>query len=277
MRPRSPREESRGLPCPAHTPKAYSRATCAVPSTSLRGRPALSISSLSLRPTFRRGITPFLSSLATRLPRANAKGHSTLVYPERSRGATISCFQSLSPRASRGTNCPRFATLSDPLYYQSITNCSISKSFVLITIQQCRGWVGASLLRPSRRTLTPFISDPVSSTLVPRIWRSPVRGFFSILSAVNCGLSRHSPLATGLCRLLALRSAEGSASAPTPLESTLSIRRRMRILNEHREPKDLTPSRNSKIRASPTLPVSLAESTLVSPSQLLILNDLHKC
>src|SRR5260370_29364552 len=48
--PRSPREESRGLPCPAHTPKAYSRATCAVSSTSLRGRPALSISSLPLRP-----------------------------------------------------------------------------------------------------------------------------------------------------------------------------------------------------------------------------------
>jgi hypothetical protein len=77
----------------------------------------------------------------------------------------------------------------------------ICKSFVLILMQQCRGWVGASLLRPSRRTLTHLISDPESSTLVPRIGRSPVRsktptlseGFFSILSAVNCGPSVPCP------------------------------------------------------------------------------------
>jgi hypothetical protein len=42
------------------------------------------------------------------------------------------------------TNCPRFPTLSEPLSFQPITNCPICKPFVLITIQQYRGWVGGS-------------------------------------------------------------------------------------------------------------------------------------
>jgi hypothetical protein len=64
-RPRSPREESRGLPCPPQPPNSHPRATSVVASTSLRGRPVFFISSLLLRPTFRRGITPLFSSLAT--------------------------------------------------------------------------------------------------------------------------------------------------------------------------------------------------------------------
>ncbi len=40
------------------------------------------------------------------------------------------------------TNCPRFATHSEPLSFQPITSCPFCKSFVLTTIQQCRGWVG---------------------------------------------------------------------------------------------------------------------------------------
>ncbi|SRR5713226_3566792 len=40
------------------------------------------------------------------------------------------------------TNCPRFATHSEPLSSQPITDCPICKSFALIIIQQCRGWVG---------------------------------------------------------------------------------------------------------------------------------------
>ena len=84
-------------------------------------RPVPYVSSPSLRPTFRRGITPFLSSLATR--------HSTL--------ATVSCFQSL-------TNCPRFATHSEPLSFQPITDCPFCKSFVLIFIQHAGG-VGVGL------------------------------------------------------------------------------------------------------------------------------------
>jgi hypothetical protein len=108
-------------------------------------RPALSISSLPLRPALREGAP----SLATR--------HSTL--------ATIFCFQSLT----------------------SIKFCN---SFVSIFFQHARGWVGASLLRSSRKTLSHLISDPMSSTLVPRIrvFQHPdlasargrrVRGFFS--------------------------------------------------------------------------------------------------
>ncbi len=40
------------------------------------------------------------------------------------------------------TNCPRFATHSEPLSFQPIMNCQVRKSFVLITIQQYPGWVG---------------------------------------------------------------------------------------------------------------------------------------
>ncbi len=70
-------------------------------------------------PAFRGAITPFHSSLAI--------SHSPL--------ATVLCFQSL-------TNCPRFATHSQPLSFQPITNRPVCKSFVLITMQKCRGWVG---------------------------------------------------------------------------------------------------------------------------------------
>jgi hypothetical protein len=49
------------------------------------------------------------------------------------------------------TNCPRFATHSEPLCFQPITNWPVCKSFVLTTIQQCRGCVGASL-----RAFKPF-------------------------------------------------------------------------------------------------------------------------
>src|SRR5260370_5152674 len=57
-------------------------------------------------------------------------------------------FQSLSPRASRGTNCPRFATHFEPLSFQPITNCPIDKSFVLILIQHAGGVGAVTLLLP---------------------------------------------------------------------------------------------------------------------------------
>src|SRR5258707_3385852 len=46
----------------------------------------------------------------------------------------------LIPSFQTLTNCPRFITLSEPLSFQPITNCQICKPFVLMTIQQCRGW-----------------------------------------------------------------------------------------------------------------------------------------
>ncbi len=95
---------------------------------SCRGVPEASSRRLSL-PRSCRGIPvlfnlqiplhlrPLLRGLANTLP---------LVY-----------FQSL-------TNCPRFATLFEPLSFQRITNCPICNFFVLITIQQCRGVGGGS-------------------------------------------------------------------------------------------------------------------------------------
>ena len=67
----------------------------------------------------------------------------------------------------------------------ALTNADVCKSFRIRSYANCR--VSPALFSQS------LISDPVSSTLVPRIGRSPVRGFFSVLSAVNCGLSTACP------------------------------------------------------------------------------------
>jgi len=124
------------------------------------------------------------------------------------------------------TNCPRFATHSEPLSFQPITNCSICKSFVLIMIQQYPGWVGTSLLRPSRKTLSPLIPDPVSSSFVPRIRRRRVRGFFGSSSALNCEL-----LAVGLwansfrintCEPLVTVDSKRLTQTLNPLDATLT-------------------------------------------------------
>src|SRR5713101_4424682 len=127
------------------------------------------------------------------------------------------------------TNCPRFATHSEPLSFQPITNCSICKSFVLIMIQQYPGWVGTSLLRPSRKTLSPLIPDPVSSSFVPRIRRRRVRGFFGSSSALNCEL-----LAVGLwansfrintCEPLVTVDSKRLTQTLNPLDATLTKKR----------------------------------------------------
>jgi hypothetical protein len=102
--------------------------------------------------------------------------------------------------------------------FHANTNCPICKSFVLKRIQQYPGgWgaPGASLLRPSRRTLSLGSSEPVSATLVPRIGRSPVRGFFSILSAVNRRFSRGRRFRPG-------RNCGLSTCALNPLECALT-------------------------------------------------------
>src|SRR5579859_698166 len=53
-------------------------------------------------------------------------------------------FKSLSPRSERGTNCPRLATLSEPLCFQSLPTIKFCNSFVLITIRIAGGWVGGT-------------------------------------------------------------------------------------------------------------------------------------
>ncbi len=67
------------------------------------------------------------------------------------------CFQSL-------TNCLRFATHSEPLSFQPITNCPFCKSFVLKTIQHAGGVGGPSIsskvpyILPSSVCAKPFVS-----------------------------------------------------------------------------------------------------------------------
>ena len=80
---------------------------------------------------------PHASSLRLSLPRSG-RGRPVLrplLHAHSSSTLLLVSFQSL-------TNCPRFATLSEPLSFQPITHCPICKSFVLILMQQCRGWVG---------------------------------------------------------------------------------------------------------------------------------------
>ncbi len=109
-----------------------------------------------------------------------------------------------SPRSSNNHLPSPVASLC----FQSLTTIKFSKPFVLITIRNAGGCGWSPLPGPSRKTehpkrmrvlsersepkdlsLTPLISDHVSSTLVRRIRRRRVRGFLSTVSTVNCRLS----------------------------------------------------------------------------------------
>jgi len=60
-----------------------------------------------------------------------------IVHPERSEGSlcrSTTTFQQV-------TNCLGLATLSEPLCFQPLTTVKFSKSRVLMTLQQYRGWV----------------------------------------------------------------------------------------------------------------------------------------
>jgi hypothetical protein len=78
---------------------------------------------------------------ATAAPRSHHLPWCPLSRSSRGRPplATVFPFQSLA-------NCPRFATLSQPISFQPLTNCPICKSFLLKTIQQYRGVWGVRLL-----------------------------------------------------------------------------------------------------------------------------------
>jgi hypothetical protein len=112
---------------------------------------------------------------------------------ERSESKHLSAALHAPTNSQQLTNCSPIVSHFVPLCFQSLTTVKLCKPFVLITIRNARGWVGASPLRPSRKTLSHLISDPASSTLVPHIGRSPVRGFFGSSSTFNFELSTACP------------------------------------------------------------------------------------
>lgn len=65
------------------------------------------------------------------------------------------------------TNCLKFATLSEPLYFQRLPTVKFYNSFVLITIQNAGGGYGGPLRITSSFTLTPPLcsADSVISVL----------------------------------------------------------------------------------------------------------------
>jgi hypothetical protein len=95
----------------------------------------------------------------------------------------------------RLTNCLRFVTLSELLCFQAITNCSICKSFVLITIQQYRGWVCVLLLASQ-------LSGMQRSALTP----------------LKCALTNHLQVTENTATLSPLECAVTRFRAVTPLE-----------------------------------------------------------
>jgi hypothetical protein len=84
------------------------------------------------------------------------------------------------------TNCPRFATLSEPLSFQPITNCPICKSFALITIQQYRGWVGPPPTSPTFRKHRSASIIPFVFKLLHTLWRHGRNT--TLLQSIPCAL-----------------------------------------------------------------------------------------
>jgi len=88
-----------------------------------------------------------------------------IVHPERSEGSLY--FQQL-------TRCLKFATLSEPLCFQSLPTIKFSKSRVLITIRIAGGWGGAH----------PVGVSPMSCRLLTRV--SPLEcAVTSLLATVH--------------------------------------------------------------------------------------------
>jgi len=80
-----------------------------------------------------RGLFPFWGLLATRLPRTV-------------KGALRGHLRSLHPASTTGTSLATAFTFFAPCYllrFHANTNCPVCNSFVLITMQQCRGWGGS--------------------------------------------------------------------------------------------------------------------------------------
>jgi hypothetical protein len=122
----------------------------------------------------------------------------------------------------------RHSSLVPIFSFQPLTNCPICKSFVLITIQQYPGWVGGLLLRPSRRTLAPVVSDPVSSTLVPRIRHRRVRGLSASPSTFNSELSAvdlRKSFTCNTCEHLVTVDSKRLTRMLSPLAATLTKNR----------------------------------------------------
>ncbi len=137
---------------------------------------------------------------------------------------TSAFFQSLA-------NCLKFATHFSLLCFQSLPTIKFSNPLVLITIRNAGGWVVGALAEIfSKRTLTPLISDLSSSTstLVPRIGRSPMWGFSSLLlhgsRITGHGSLHRNSFRCNTCEPLACVDSKRLTQTLSPLESALTSR-----------------------------------------------------
>src|SRR5215472_10150263 len=89
--------------------------------------------------------TALCSSMFARTQPQSARRRPTpyrpsIVLLERSEGSL--CRRRPTTNFQQVTNCSSFSPRLDFLYFHALTNCPIRKSFVLIKLQQCRGWGG---------------------------------------------------------------------------------------------------------------------------------------
>jgi len=125
------------------------------------------------------------------------------------------------------TNCPSLFAHRQLFYFQQVLNCPFCNHFVLTTIQIAGGWGYPLRSGTSRKTLTPLVSYPVSSTFVPRIGRSPVRGlpshFFPGYETLATGHRSATPLECAVPRFRALSPLE-CADPKTPRRNPFRMR-----------------------------------------------------
>jgi len=156
------------------------------------------------------------------------------------------------------TNCPRFATLSVPLSFQSLPTVRFSNPLVLTTIRNAGVGVGGLAATPFKKHFNslPIRNASAPSTFVPRIGRSPVRGLFSTLSTVSCGPSApcsEPPRLSSSCLPSFPASTAGACGDSCSSVSALNF-----------QPSTLD------------LRKSFTRNTCGTPSQLFILKDLGK-
>jgi hypothetical protein len=99
------------------------------------------------------------------------------------------------------TNCPRFATHSEPSSFQSITNCPICKPFVLITIRNAGGVGGGPDKHLFKKDFNSRIPPP---------------------SPLECAVTCHSQVIENTATLSPLECAVTRFRALTPLECALT-------------------------------------------------------
>jgi hypothetical protein len=174
-------------------------------------------------------LAPFTLSLEGSFEGCAAPGRLRRAFPNKSplavrllplpwcpASAVGACGYSSFPHESRVTNHESQSLPS--LSFQPLTNCPFSKSFVLILMQQCRGWVGAA---PGSNLVT-FKVATFKRHHSDRGRRNRVHGFFSLSPVTSHPSLATKPFTCNTYEPLATVDSKRLTQTLSPLDATLT-------------------------------------------------------